>query len=153
MLVIKKRSDLPGDCILNAPEQTVIVTVNIEGAMGRGVALSCKERYPDLYKKYYKVCKLGILQPNSLLVSSVSPDQQILLFPTKIKWREASPPELIIDNLKKLANMYDELNITSLAIPPLGMENGWLKGKWKELVYQCILDTFGNMDINCTLYK
>lgn len=151
-LKLRKRSELPDGCILNAPEQTVIITTNCEGAAGRGVALAMRERYRKVYEGYRHLCKSGRYTPNSLLYATVSDEQQLLLFPTKIKWRNASPPDLIIANLDKLASIYRELNIESLAIPPMGMANGWLKGEDKERVWNHMLYTFENMDIPCTIY-
>lgn len=152
MLKVKSRSILKDNCLLNAPETTRIVSINTVGAMGRGIALDCKKRYPDVYRKYKKGCELGIVQPNSLLTCSVGIGEQILLFPTKIDWRKPSPPQLIIDNLYKLADIYTELNIDSLAVPSLGMGNGGLRGDDKQLVWDTMLEVFNSMDIPCTIY-
>lgn len=151
-LKLRKRSELKDSCILNAPEETIIVTTNCEGAAGRGVALAMRERYRKVYEGYRHLCKSGRYTPNSLLYSRVSSTQRLLLFPTKVKWSQPSPPELIIDNLNKLASMYRELNIDSLAVPPLGHANGWLKGKDRERVWNHMLYTFESMDIPCTIY-
>lgn len=151
-VTIKSRSELKGGCILNAPEQTVLITTNCEGAAGRGVALAMRERYRKIYTGYRKLCKLGKYTPNSLLTARTYDDNQLLLFPTKILWRKASPPDLIIENLNRLKEIYTELNIYSLAVPPLGMSNGWLKGKDKERVWNHMLYVFEEMNIPCVIY-
>lgn len=152
LLKIRKRSELKDNCILNAPEHTILVTVNTEGAAGRGVALAMRERYRKVYVGYRHLCKSGRYTPNSLLYARVSSSQQLLLFPTKVKWSQPSPPDLIIDNLDKLASMYRELNIESLAIPPLGMANGKLTGHDRERVWNHMFYTFSSLDIPCTIY-
>lgn len=152
-VLIKSRSVLKDSDLLNAPEETIIITINIEGAAGRGIALSMRERYWDVYLKYKSLCKQGKLTPNSLLTARVEGGKKLLLFPTKIHWREPSPPDLIIDNLDRLATLYSELGIQSLAIPPLGMANGKLHGKNKERVWNHMLHTFENMDIPCVIYQ
>lgn len=151
-LKLRKRSELRDGCILNAPESTILITTNTVGAAGRGVALAMRERYKKIYQGYRHLCKSGRYTPNSLLTAQTGEGNQLLLFPTKIKWSEPSPPQLIIDNLDKLADIYRELNIEELAIVPLGMSNGWLKGKDKERVWNHMLYTFESMDIPCTIY-
>ncbi len=151
-LQIKKRADLPGNCILNAPEDVILITTNCEGAAGRGVALSMRERYRHVYNGYRTLCKNGTYTPNSLLYANVDNGKRLLLFPTKVKWSEPSPPQLIIDNLDKLADLYKEFGFESLAIPPLGHANGWLKGKDRERVWNHMVKTFEDFDIPCTIY-
>ena len=150
---IESRKVLKDGCILNAPFQTILVTVNCEGAAGRGVALAMRERYKKIYQGYKHLCKTGRYTPNSLLTAQTGNGNQLLLFPTKIKWSEPSPPQLIIDNLDKLARIYRELNIDELAVVPMGMANGRLTGDDRERVWNHMIYTFGNMDIPCTIYK
>lgn len=138
--------------IFNASEQTIVVTINTVGAMGRGVALGCKERYPDIYKHYKEQCRLGKVQGSSLLSYRVSSIRRILLFPTKLDWREPSPPQLIIDNLNKLRLNVDTLKITSLAVPPLGQANGWLRGEDKKRVQYETDQVLSSLNMDVTLY-
>lgn len=151
-LQIKKRASLPNNCILNAPEEIILVTTNCEGAAGRGVALAMRERYRQVYNGYRTLCKNGTYTPNSLLYAHVNNGKRLLLFPTKIKWSEPSPPQLIIDNLDKLADLYKEFGFESIAIPPLGMANGRLSGHERERVWLHMQKTFSDFDIPCTIY-
>ena len=43
--------------IFNTSCQTLVNTVNCVGVMGRGIALECKLRFPDMFKKYKKFCE------------------------------------------------------------------------------------------------
>lgn len=149
---VESRKVLTDGCILNASFQTILVTTNVMGAAGRGVALAMRERYKKIYQGYRHLCKSGRYTPNSLLTAQTGDGNQLLLFPTKVHWKDPSPPQLIIDNLDKLADIYCELNIESLAIPPLGMSNGKLAGLDRERVWNHMIYTFGNMDIPCTIY-
>ena len=38
--------------IFNTGAQVIVNTVNCVGVMGRGIALECKLRYPEMFKKY-----------------------------------------------------------------------------------------------------
>lgn len=147
-------SALPENDYLNAPEQTIICTTNIAGAMGKGIALSVKQRYPKVWRIYRSQYEAGTMHPNSLYLIPVSAGQRILLFPTKVHWRDPSPVSLIKDNLDKLAR-YGEynFNITSLAIPPLGMGNGKLTGADAMQVLSAIDAFASQVNFPCTFYS
>ena len=42
--------------IFNTSAQVLVNTVNCVGVMGRGIALECKLRFPEMYKNYQKFC-------------------------------------------------------------------------------------------------
>ena len=37
--------------------QTLTVTVNLQGVMGKGLALRTREQFPDVYVEYEKACR------------------------------------------------------------------------------------------------
>ena len=43
--------------IFDSPAQVIVNTVNTVGVMGKGLALSFKQRYPDMFKKYRVMCE------------------------------------------------------------------------------------------------
>lgn len=144
------RYHLEDSCLTNAEHQTIICTTNCVGAMGKGIALTFKEKYPHVYKEYRKRFKGGLLKPNYLFTVPLSDHQQVLMFPTKIHWLQPSPKGLIYDNLRILEEQYVELGIDSMALPPLGLANGWVKDR--ASVYRAMIEVFGRMPIRCTLY-
>lgn len=152
MFQVEPLSNLNNSDILNAEEQTIVCTTNVVGAMGRGIALSVKKRYPHVYKCYRHHFESGMMTPNTLINVPIADNRYILLFPTKVHWRQPSTVTQIQYNLLKLASCYKALNIESLALPPLGMANGWLKTPDKKLVLECCYDALSNIDINCTMY-
>lgn len=121
---------LVGD-ILKSESQTLVNTVNCVGVMGKGIALEFKKRFPDMYKDYLERCnckevKIGV----PYLYKTLFPPQ-IVNFPTKKHWREASGIADIERGLDYLLEHCKEWNITSLAIPPLGCGNGQLE--WEQV--------------------
>ena len=42
--------------IFNSNKQVIVNTVNCVGVMGKGIALECKLRYPEMFKAYKKYC-------------------------------------------------------------------------------------------------
>lgn len=103
--------------------QTIAIPVNLVGAMGKGLALYCKRRWPEVDVQYRHHCKKKLFREKLLVVPIVG-DKQILLFPTKNHWKEDSNDWLIQNSLKLLVRDYKEMGITSLAIPKVGCGNG-----------------------------
>lgn len=99
-----------------------IVTTNCFGAMGAGVALECKKRYPATYEYYRQKCKEGYYKPGQPVLTSV--DHTLLLFPTKDDWRKPSQYQWIKEDLDRIVKNADHFD--DLAIPPLGCGNGGL---------------------------
>jgi len=50
-MVTTKKGDM-----FSSKAQTLVNTVNCVGVMGKGVALAFKERFPDMYKEYVRLC-------------------------------------------------------------------------------------------------
>ncbi|WP_322923854.1 macro domain-containing protein [Paenibacillus campi] len=44
--------------LLQADLEALINTVNCVGVMGKGIALQCKQTFPENFKEYEKVCRL-----------------------------------------------------------------------------------------------
>lgn len=122
--------------IFECESQTLACTTNVAGAMGAGIALQFKERIPGVYAYYRKLFPLRfnltdedgaeLVKQLHVYRSDPAVDRQVLLFPTKIHWRNPSKVEWIERNLETLCTRYEALGITSLAVPPLGCANGGL---------------------------
>ncbi len=129
--------------------QTLTVSVNTEGVMGKGLALRAKYQFPDVYVHYQDACRSKRLKlgrpvlykregsldfeladiPNQL--DSLNNNTWFLLFATKDKWRLPANIEGIKAGLEWLLENYKSEGIKSLAIPALGCGLGWLK--WKDM--------------------
>lgn len=120
---------IEGD-IFESPAQVIVNTVNTVGVMGKGIALSFKKRYPDMFERYKAVCEKGQLTTGKLMLFYEA-DYWILLFPTKEHWRTPSKLEYIESGLQKFVQTYAQKGITSIAFPRLGCGNGELK--WEKV--------------------
>lgn len=145
-------STLENNDICNAPEQTIICTTNTVGAMGRGIALSVKLRWRKVYLRYMKHHKAGELKPDFLFTVEVDDNKQVLLFPTKQHWLGKAKVPQIVSNLEQLADRISDLGIESIAIPPLGMGNGWLSYEEGCTVMSAIHKFANTVAIPCTFY-
>jgi len=124
--------------------QTLTISVNSVGVMGKGLASRAKYQFPGVYVMYQDLCrnevlKMGkpylykretsldyILADESQVLSNTNLETWFLLFPTKRHWKEMSDIKGIEDGLKWLVNNYKKEGIKSLAIPALGCGLGWL---------------------------
>lgn len=130
--------------------KVLVNTVNCAGAMGKGIALEFKKRYPDMYLKYKEICEQGLLEPGKLWIYPVpDSDLKILNFPTKKHWSSKSKLEYITSGLEKFVNTYKQKGITEIAFPLLGCTNGGLN---YQGVLPLMINTLNPLDINVEIY-
>ena len=130
--------------------QTLAVTVNLQGVMGKGLALRAREQFSDVYVEYEKACRtkkitsarpyiykreasvadeLTDLKPYRKQIKN--PVKWFLLFATKRHWRTPSRLEDIESGLKWIQTNFRAAKIQSLAMPALGCSLGGLS--WTEV--------------------
>jgi O-acetyl-ADP-ribose deacetylase (regulator of RNase III) len=117
--------------ILDSRMQSRVNTINCVGVMGKGIALSFKQKYPEMFNDYKKRCQLNQVKLGHPYIYSENNSRYIINFPTKKHWKDDSKLEWIEAGLKQLVINIKKWKITSLAIPPLGCTNGGLK--WKDV--------------------
>ena len=117
--------------LFESPAQTLVNTVNTVGAMGKGIALTFKQIYPEMFNEYRDLCEKGTLKIGSLHLYR-TPHKLVLNFPTKEHWRRPSKPEYIETGLKAFVSNFEKMRIRSIAFPPLGCGNG-------ELAFQSVV--------------
>ena len=117
--------------LFESPAQTLVNTVNTVGAMGKGIAAVFKELYPEMYKRYRRLCQEGKLDVGMLYIYR-TPNKIIVNLPTKKHWRQRSRVEYIRAGLQKFVEHYTEYGISSVSFPQLGCGHGELD--WKTQV-------------------
>ena len=106
---------------------TVVCPVNLQGVMGNGLAVYCKNRYKGLESFYRFACKSGMLAYGKCCSYPLSDSKNVLLVPTKINWRNDSTLDIVEMALMDIWLRHDVLSIKSLAIPAIGCGKGKLK--------------------------
>lgn len=129
--------------------QTLTVSVNVVGIMGKGLASRAKYQFPDVYVYYQDLCRKRKLQmgkpqlykreasfehdmadePSTLL--NANSEKWFLLFPTKQHWKERADIKGIEEGLQWLTTNYQKEGIKSLAVPALGCGLGRLE--WRDV--------------------
>ena len=141
---------IDGGDIFFSEHQTLTVTVNLQGVMGKGLALRAREQFPDVYVEYEKACRskkirverpyiykreesmideLTDLKPHRRNIKN--PMKWFLLFATKRHWRTNSRIEDIENGLKWLQENSKKEEIQSLAMTALGCALGGLN--WADV--------------------
>lgn len=147
--------------------QTLTISVNCVGVMGKGLASRAKYQFPDVYVYYQDLCKQKKLKLGSpyLYKQESSLDYRLadepaslengvtetwfLLFPTKDNWRNQADIKGIEKGLQWVCDNYRAEGIKSLAMPALGCGLGWLD--WSE-VGPLLCTYLASIDIQTWVY-
>ena len=120
--------------LLEADVEALVNTVNCVGIMGKGIALQFKKAFPENYEAYRKACKAEEVRPGRMFIfrtGRLHNPKFIVNFPTKRHWKGKSRIEDIESGLRALVTDVRELQIRSIAVPPLGCGFGGLA--WDEV--------------------
>jgi hypothetical protein len=147
--------------------QTLTISVNTVGVMGKGLASRTKYQFPDVYVFYQDLCRQKVLQMgkpylykresfvDKLLADDAYPlpninsNKWFLLFPTKRHWRDRSDINGIEEGLAWVRNNYAKEKIKSLAVPALGCGLGRLE--WRD-VGPLMCKYLADVDILVSIY-
>lgn len=143
--------------IFKSHADALVNPVNCKGIMGKGIALEFKKRFPEIMPIYKEACDKGKLSPGTLLFVRcvVQPDlfdeikPGVILFPTKIHWRDKSKIEWIEKGLIFLKGHYKEWGLYFIAMPQIGCGLGGLP--W-EKVKNCIEKHFLDEPLKVEVY-
>lgn len=140
--------------IFESDAEALINTVNTVGVMGKGIALQFKKAYHNNYKAYVDACKRKEIEIGKLYVvkdsNLNSGEKYIINFPTKKDWKNPSEYSFINEGLDDLIRVIKELNIKSVAMPPLGSGNGGLD--WTK-VRRIIEEKLKNLEVEIFVYE
>jgi O-acetyl-ADP-ribose deacetylase (regulator of RNase III) len=120
------------------PADIRVCTVNCVGAMGAGVALAFRRRFPGLYDAYRVACFRGEIVPGRLFEWRSS-DAWVVCLLTKRHWRENSRYDDIAAGLQALRAYLADRPGVRVALPALGCGNGGLDWARVRLMISQIL--------------
>jgi O-acetyl-ADP-ribose deacetylase (regulator of RNase III) len=129
--------------------QTLTVSVNLQGIMGKGLASRAKYQFPDVYVYYQDACRSKRLTATKPCIykREASLDEELadlttplatlnavkwfLLFATKRRWRDDSRLDDIEAGLAWFHEHWNKEGVQSVAMPALGCGLGGLE--WAEV--------------------
>ncbi|OAV44069.1 macro domain-containing protein [Lewinella sp. 4G2] len=135
--------------LFNSDCQTIVNTVNCVGAMGKGIALVFRLRFPKMYERYRVKCQLNEINIGKLWLYR-DDAKWVLNFPTKNHWRYDSKISFLEEGLQEFLNTYHQNGITSVAFPLLGSHNGGLD---PESVESIMVEYLSQCEIPIEIYR
>lgn len=147
--------------------QTLTISVNTVGVMGKGLASRAKYQFPDVYVYYQDVCRRKSLQmgkpvlyqretsvdrelaDDPFSLPNINANKWFLLFPTKRHWKDQSDVNGIKEGLQWLRANYKTSGITTLAVPALGCGLGGLD--WHD-IGPLLCRHLADLDITAVIY-
>jgi len=129
--------------------QTLTVSVNLQGVMGKGLASRAKYQFPDVYVYYQDACRSKKLKADkpciykressfddeladlSTPLSAPNAVKWFMLFATKRNWRDDSRVEDIEAGLDWFCRNHEREGVHSVALPALGCGLGGLQ--WRQI--------------------
>ena len=100
-------SFIQGD-LFETDMETIVITVNCKGVMGKGIALRLKKTAKPAYEKYRELCDAGEMNMGKSVIYNEPIDvlqgKTILFFPTKFHWKNNSNLFQIKDGLEHCTN-------------------------------------------------
>ena len=117
---------------------------NCAGAMGKGIALQFRVKYPEMYKQYVKLCKSRQFIPGGVF-DYCEDGTHIYNLGTQRSWRTKAEPRYIRMSLRKMLELASESQVTSIAMPAIGAGLGGLtwdsvKGIIEEIASEFSID-------------
>lgn len=141
--------EVHGD-IFTSNAEAIVNTVNCDGAMGRGIALEFKKRYPDLYAAYRQACARKEIKPGHVWMYQANTR---IIFNAAVKddWWDASKIEWVESCLNELVERCRTMGVKSLALPWMGAMNGRIPIEQVKTATRRILS--GITDIDISVYE
>jgi hypothetical protein len=110
--------------IFDSPAKVLVNPVNTSGVMGKGLALEFKKRFPEMFIEYIFLCKNPNYGIGSLALWT-GINKSVLLFPTKIDWKEPSRLAYIERGLIQLSDFDSFFKYGGVSFPKLGCGLDW----------------------------
>ncbi len=122
--------------IFSLEADLIAVTVNTVGAMGKGIALTARERWPSVNRRYRAIClssggkDLAFERFPVIINPDEEPSKGALLIATKRDWRDGARLEDVVVQIGKTVNLIERRFAdgpsATIALPPLGCGLGGL---------------------------
>lgn len=120
--------------IFDSPANAYVNTINCVGAMGAGIALEFKKRYPTMFEDYKQQCQKHAIRPGDCYIYYDADNKNYLLgLVVKDDWRHWSTLEWIESSIKSLKLVILENDIKVVNMPLPGGKNG-RRGPYGKMV-------------------
>lgn len=119
---------------------------NCAGAMGKGIAVQFKNKYPDMYLQYKKRCKQGEFNLGDIFEYQ-SDNDHIFNLGTQKDWRTKATLEALRTAILKMLESASKQNIKAIAMPKIGAGLGGLPWESVKSVLEELALLFPETDL------
>jgi len=136
---------------------------NCAGAMGKGIALQFRKKYPQMYKQYKTLCREGRFGIGEIFIYQYD-DGVIFNLGTQRTWKEKVQLKHIEQSLYKMLAYAQDRSIREIAMPAIGAGLGG--GSWVDIkraintissefpsVDLYVVENYRNMKLNITYVR
>lgn len=121
---------------------------NCAGAMGRGIALEFRERWPEMFNQYRQLYRRGEFNPGDIFVWTTN-DRVIFNLGTQRTWRSKATPDAVRRAIERMVEYAREHTIDAVAMPRIASGLGGMD--WADV--RAILDELVPEDLIVTIYS
>lgn len=132
--------------IFASPADALVNTVNCVGAMGKGIALEFRRRFPAMFEEYQDLCERNQLKPGQIWPYKKS-TPFVFNFAIKNDWHFPSRVEWIEECLTKFVEHRQHLGVSSVAFPWMGAMNGGIPVNTIKTLMRQYLSAIPDLDI------
>ena len=103
---------------------------NCAGAMGKGIALQFRAKFPAMYAEYKSLCKNGKYNPGDVFDYNYGPGH-VYNLATQVSWRTKAKIEFIRASVSRMFELAIADSVTAIAMPAIGAGLGGLQ--WDDV--------------------
>lgn len=120
---------------------------NCAGAMGKGIALQFRQKYPQMYLQYKKLCNEGKFQLGDVF-EYVSDNEHIYNLGTQKDWKTKAELNAIKESVYKMFLSASSQHVKGIAIPKIGAGLGGLDWMDVRKTLEEVAAGFPNIDLS-----
>lgn len=119
---------------------------NCAGAMGKGIALQFKEKYPLMYREYKELCKDGLFSLGDVYIYKYN-NGVIFNLGTQVSWRTKADINAIEKAIKIMFQHAFQNDINKIALPKIGAGLGGLNWNDVKTIINKVADEYPKIDL------
>lgn len=120
---------------------------NCVGAMGAGIAVQFKRRFPEMYTLYHKMCKHGTFLPGDVFDYHYG-SGHVYNLGTQESWKTSAKLEYIAIAIDRMLELAERCQVPAIALPAIGAGLGGLK--WHDV--KAVIKNAAKFHPKVTLY-
>jgi O-acetyl-ADP-ribose deacetylase (regulator of RNase III) len=119
---------------------------NCAGAMGKGIALQFKDKFPKMYIEYKKLCKEGLFSLGDVFTYNYD-NGTVFNLGTQTTWKTKADINAVESSLIKMLSYAQQNNIFKIALPKIGAGLGGLNWDDVKFVLDKVAKDYPKIDL------